>query len=64
MLDGCALNETWAEVRDATIAILERTTFATHGEAASGRWTDGVAVAAPTRRSRRGRYERGLNCAA
>ena len=29
MLEGCALNETWAEVRDATIAILERTTFAT-----------------------------------
>ena len=28
MLEGCSLNATWAEVRDATIAILERTTFA------------------------------------
>ena len=39
MLDGCALNETWAEVRDATIAILERTTLATLAERSTGRWT-------------------------
>lgn len=52
MLEGCSLNAAWAEVRDATIAILERTTFATLAKQASGRWTDGVAVAAPARRSR------------
>jgi Rrf2 family transcriptional regulator, cysteine metabolism repressor len=51
MLAGCALHETWSDVRDATIAILERTTFADLAERSSGRWTDGeTAVAAPTRR--------------
>jgi Rrf2 family protein len=44
MLEGCALNETWAEVRDATIAILERTTLATLAERSSGRWTMPVPV--------------------
>jgi len=38
MLEGCALQETWAEVRDATIAILERTTFADLAERAGGSW--------------------------
>jgi len=51
MLEGCALHETWAEVRDATIAILERTTFADLAARSSGRWTEGVAVAVPTRRN-------------
>jgi Rrf2 family protein len=54
MLAGCALNETWAEVRDATIAILERTTFADLAARSSGRWTDGNGqIAAPTRRRAR-----------
>src|SRR6476659_8703412 len=54
MLAGCALNETWAEVRDATIAILERTTFADLAARSSGRWVAGeAAVAAPTRRRAR-----------
>jgi Rrf2 family protein len=35
---GCSLKETWQEVRDATIAILERTTFATLAERAQGPW--------------------------
>jgi Rrf2 family transcriptional regulator, cysteine metabolism repressor len=35
---GCSLRETWAEVRDATIAILDRTTFAGLAERAGGRW--------------------------
>jgi len=53
MLEGCALQETWAEVRDATIAILERTTFADLAARSSGRWTASeVTVAAPTRRPR------------
>lgn len=43
---GCSLQATWAEVRDATIAILEATTFADLAARASGRWTD---VALPTR---------------
>jgi Rrf2 family protein len=41
MLAGCALNETWAEVRDATIAILERTTLATLAARSGGKWTEG-----------------------
>jgi Rrf2 family protein len=35
---GCALQETWAEVRDATIAILDRTTFADLATRSGGRW--------------------------
>ena len=42
---GCSLRETWAEVRDATIAILDATTFADLAARASGRWTE---VALPT----------------
>jgi Rrf2 family protein len=54
MLAGCALHETWADVRDATIAILERTTFADLAARSSGRWTGGeTAVAAPMRRGAR-----------
>jgi Rrf2 family transcriptional regulator, cysteine metabolism repressor len=49
MLEGCALNAVWAEVRDATIAILERTTFADLAAQSSGRWVRKVEVAAPTR---------------
>jgi Rrf2 family transcriptional regulator, cysteine metabolism repressor len=35
---GCSLKETWQEVRDATIAILERTDFATLAGRAEGPW--------------------------
>lgn len=37
---GCALQEVWAEVRDHTIEILERTDFATLAAHSSGRWSD------------------------
>jgi Rrf2 family protein len=50
MLAGCALHETWAEVRDATIAILERTTFADLAVRSSGRWTESQPVDVLTRR--------------
>ncbi len=42
---GCALQEVWGEVRDATIAILERTTFADLAARASGAWEVPVTVA-------------------
>jgi Rrf2 family protein len=40
MLTGCTLNAVWQEVRDATIAILGRTTFADLAARASGPWLD------------------------
>jgi Rrf2 family protein len=40
MMIGCSLREVWEEVRDATIQILERTTFATLAERAGGVWTE------------------------
>jgi hypothetical protein len=36
----CSLKETWEEVRDVTIKILERTNFATLAKRAGGRWVD------------------------
>jgi Rrf2 family protein len=48
---GCSLQETWMAVRDATIAILDSTTFADLAARAGGRWTETpVAVGAPARR--------------
>lgn len=35
---GCAMRDTWREVRDATIAILDRTTFADLARRAGGGW--------------------------
>jgi DNA-binding IscR family transcriptional regulator len=35
---GCAMLDTWREVRDATIKILERTTFADLAKRAGGPW--------------------------
>ena len=35
---GCAMRDTWREVRDATIAILDRTTFADLARRAGGTW--------------------------
>ena len=36
----CSLKGVWEEVRDTTIAILERTTFADLAERAGGRWIE------------------------
>jgi len=41
---GCTLQATWSAVRDATIAILDETTFADLAARASGRWTEPVSV--------------------
>ena len=42
-----SLRDTWAEVRDATIEILERTTFADLAERAGGRWKDDLSALVP-----------------
>jgi Rrf2 family protein len=47
---GCSLQETWIAVRDATIAILDSTTFADLAARAGGRWVPSVTVATPTAR--------------
>jgi Rrf2 family protein len=44
MEDWCALREVWWEVRDATIQILERTTFATLAERSRGSWLQPVTI--------------------
>jgi Rrf2 family protein len=40
MMLACSLKEVWEEVRDATITILGRTTFADLAQRAGGPWTD------------------------
>ena len=40
MMLACSLKEVWEEVRDATIEILGRTTFADLARRAGGPWTD------------------------
>jgi Rrf2 family protein len=47
MTDGCSLQSMWQEVRDATIAILNRTTFADLAQSSGGVWTTQVALPAP-----------------
>jgi Rrf2 family protein len=42
-----SLRETWSDVRDATIEILERTTFADLAECAGGAWTDDSSTEVP-----------------
>ena len=42
-----SLRETWAEVRDATIEILEGTTFADLAKRAGGRWNEDLSVLVP-----------------
>jgi Rrf2 family protein len=42
-----SLRGTWGEVRDATIEILERTTFADLAERAGGRWRDDSSTEVP-----------------
>ena len=44
---ACSLRETWTEIRDATIAILERTTFADLAERAGGPWRESALIGAP-----------------
>ena len=51
--DGCpkfvadSLRDTWGEVRDATIEILEQTTFADLAERAGGRWKEELSTLVP-----------------
>ena len=42
-----SLRGTWSEVRDATIEILERTTFADLAEQAGGNWHDDLSTEVP-----------------
>ena len=49
---GCALQETWAAVRDATIAILDDTTFADLAARSGGRWQDVELSTASPRKAR------------
>lgn len=42
-----SLRDAWGEVRDATIEILERTTFADLAKHAGGRWNEDLAVLVP-----------------
>jgi Rrf2 family protein len=42
-----SLRDTWGEVRDATIEILEQTTFADLAKRAGGRWKDDLSVPVP-----------------
>lgn len=45
MTPGCSMQSVWAEVRDATIAILARTTFADLAARATGPWESATPVA-------------------
>jgi Rrf2 family protein len=45
---GCSLRTVWQEVRDATIAILERTTFADLARDAGGPWVAPAADSSPS----------------
>lgn len=40
MMLGCTLRDVWAEIRDATIALLANVTFADLAARAGGPWTD------------------------
>lgn len=47
---GCALQQTWVAVRDATIAILDDTTFADLAVRSGGKWIEPVTVDPPRRK--------------
>src|SRR5687767_9554011 len=47
MTIGCSMRDVWGEVRDATITILERTTFAELAERARGPWRAHLETADP-----------------
>ncbi len=51
MAVGCALQQTWADVRDATIDIIDNTTFADLAARSSGPWVESIPVALTTRGS-------------
>jgi DNA-binding IscR family transcriptional regulator len=46
---GCTLRDVWADVRDATIAILDATTFADLAARAEGPWQAASLTQAATR---------------
>lgn len=50
---GCSMRDTWREVRDATIAILERTTFADLARRAGGVWVQPTIPVRPKRTRKR-----------
>jgi Rrf2 family protein len=52
---GCTLRDTWREVRDATIAILERKTFADLARRAGGPWSRRAGTRAKAGGAARGR---------
>jgi len=52
---GCTLRDAWREVRDATISILERKTFAELARRAGGPWTAHAAPRAKGRSAARAR---------
>jgi Rrf2 family protein len=52
---GCALRDTWREVRDATIGVLERRTFADLARRSGGPWTEHRAARARARAAARAR---------
>jgi Rrf2 family protein len=52
MTVACSLRYVWEEVRDATIAILERTTFADLAKQAGGPWLDASLLPAAGQPSR------------
>ena len=54
MEDLCSLKAVWQEVRDATLDILERTTFAELAARAGGVWTEPLAIRPPTPRRQAG----------
>ena len=45
MMVGCSLRSVWSEIRDFTINLLERTTFADLANEAGGPWTDASLLA-------------------
>jgi DNA-binding IscR family transcriptional regulator len=45
---GCALQDVWTQVRDATIAILDATTFADLAARAGGRWASIELIPTPS----------------
>ncbi len=47
MMVGCTLRDVWEEVRDATIALLGRRTFADLAKRAGGPWVDPSLLALP-----------------
>jgi Rrf2 family protein len=50
---GCSMRDTWREVRDATIAILERTTFADLARRAGGVWIQHTIPVTPSRKRKK-----------